>query len=82
MIWLALMLLLVPFLSLPEIVKDKEQLASRCNIILNPNANQTQRDYLRQGLSVEEAAYIAGYCAGLKINDGITNATNGTLPIM
>ena len=73
----------MPRLSLSEILEDKEQVASRCNIILNPNANQTQRDYLRQGLSVEEgSSYIAGYCAGLKINDGITNATNGTLPIM
>ena len=64
MIWLALMLLLVPFLSLPEIVKDKEQLASRCNIILNPNANQTQRDYLRQGLSVEEARIYSRLLCG------------------
>ena len=81
MIWLGL-LILVPRLSLSEILEDKEQVGSRCSIILNPNANQTQRDYLRQGLSVEEAAYIAGYCAGLKIDDGIANATNGTLPIM
>ena len=49
MIWLVLMLLWVPFLSLSEILEDKEQLTSRCNVILNPNANQTQRDFLRQG---------------------------------
>ena len=82
MIWLELFLLLVPLLSFPEILGDKEQLTSRCQIILNPNANQTARENLRQGLSMEEAAYIIGYCAGLQMNEGITNATNGTLPVI
>ncbi len=82
MIWLGLFLLLVPLLSLPEILGDKEQLTSRCQIILNPNANQTERENLRQGLSSEEAAYIGGYCAGLQKDEGITNGTNGTLPVI
>jgi hypothetical protein len=81
MIWIGLFLFLIPFLSLSEIMEDKDQLESRCTVILNPNGNQTQRDYLRQGLSVEEAAYIAGYCAGLKMNES-SNATNGTLSTM
>ena len=64
------------------VLEDKEQLASRCHIILNPNANQTERENLRQGLSTEDAAYIVGYCAGLETNERITNATNGTLPVI
>ena len=82
MISLGLFLLVVPLLSLHEFLEDKEQLASRCQIILNPNANQTERENLRQGLSMEEAAYIVGYCEGLETNEGITNATNGTLPVI
>jgi hypothetical protein len=82
MIWLGLFLLLMPLLSLPEFLEDKEQLTSRCHIILNPNANQTERENLRKGLSMEEAAYIIGYCAGLQMNEGTTNATNGTLPVI
>jgi hypothetical protein len=76
-----LALLLVPLLSLPEILEDKELLASS-QIILNPNANQTEREILRLGLSMEEAAYIIGYCTGLEMDEGIANATDSTLPII
>lgn len=52
---------------------------SNCEVILGPNSTQSEMDNLSANLTINDGLYLFGHCMGLKINEGMENATNGTL---